>query len=111
MLIVEDEALIRMCAVDFAEEAGYAALEAGSAQEALEILESHDDIAVLFTDISLGEGMNGFELIELVRERWPDIRVLLASGAAPEEGSSVQYLPKPYGAAQFLDAIQSLAAH
>lgn len=110
MLIVEDEALIRMCAVDFAEEAGYDALEAGNAQEALETLEMHDDIAVLFTDISLGEGMNGLELIALVRDRWPDIRVLLASGSAPDNAPSVSYLPKPYGATQFLDAVHDLVA-
>lgn len=110
MLIVEDEALIRMCAVDFAEEAGYDTLEARNAREALAALETRDDITVLFTDISLGEGMNGLELIDIVHDRWPHIRVLLASGTAPEDAASVQYLPKPYGATQFLDAVQVLAA-
>lgn len=110
MLIVEDEPLIRMCAVDFAEEAGYEALEAGNAGEALAALELRDDIAVLFADISLGEGMNGLELISLVRERWPHILVLLASGSAPDDVSAVQYLPKPYGATQFLEAMHELAA-
>lgn len=111
MLIVEDEALIRMCAVDFAEEAGYEALEASNAQEALEALEMHEDIAILFTDISLGDGMNGLELIALVRDRWPDVRILLASGAAPDDAVAVRYLPKPYGAEQFLDAVQELVTH
>jgi DNA-binding NtrC family response regulator len=114
MLIVEDEPLIRMCAVDFAEEAGYAALEAKDAAEAMAILESGADIAVLFTDITLPGGVSGLDLAERVAVRWPAMRVMLASGGLaglPEDVAPGAYrLPKPYGIAQFLTALEEVAA-
>jgi CheY-like chemotaxis protein len=112
MLIVEDEPLIRMCAVDFAEEAGYAALEAKDADEAMAILEGGQAIAVLFTDITLPGSMDGLELAGQVAQRWPDIRIMLASGALAglpaEVAPGALRLPKPYGMTQFLDALEDL---
>lgn len=114
MLIVEDEPLIRMCAVDFAEEAGYAALEAKDATEAMTILESGTDVAVLFTDITLPGGMNGLDLADRAAARWPAMRIMLASGGLaglPEDVAPGAYrLPKPYGMAQFLAALEELDA-
>lgn len=114
ILIVEDEPLIRMCAVDFAEEAGYAALEAKDSGEALVFLEGRDDIAVLFTDITLPGDLDGIELAEQVAVRWPGIKVLLASGALtglPADVAPGAYrLPKPYGLSQFLEALETVTA-
>jgi CheY-like chemotaxis protein len=112
MLIVEDEPLIRMCAVDFAEEAGYVGLEAGSAEEAMAILEREENVEILFTDITLPGGMDGIDLAELVAERWPDVRVMLASGALAGLPADVApgafRLPKPYGISQFLEAVEQM---
>jgi two-component system, response regulator PdtaR len=114
ILIVEDEPLIRMCAVDFAEEAGYAALEAKDAGEALAFLEGPADIAVLFTDITLPGPLDGLELADLVAARWPGIKVMLASGALTGLGAEVApgafRLPKPYGLDQFLQALEAVTA-
>lgn len=114
MLIVEDEPLIRMCAVDFAEEAGYAALEAKDAGEAMALLEGGEAVAVLFTDITLPGAMDGLQLAAEVAARWPEIRIMLASGALaglPADVAPGAYrLPKPYGMTQFLDALGDLTA-
>jgi CheY-like chemotaxis protein len=53
VLIVEDDPLLRMLAVEVVEEAGFVALEAGNADEAVALLESRPDISLLFTDIDI----------------------------------------------------------
>lgn len=112
MLIVEDEPLIRMCAVDFAEEAGYLGLEARDSAEALAILERGENVDILFTDITLPGGMDGIGLAELVAERWPRVRVMLASGALAGLPADIApgafRLPKPYGITQFLEAVEQM---
>lgn len=112
MLIVEDEPLIRMCAVDFAEEAGYLGLEAGDSAEALAILERGENVDILFTDITLPGEMDGIGLAELVAERWPQVRVMLASGALAGLPADIApgafRLPKPYGITQFLEAVEQM---
>lgn len=112
MLIVEDEPLIRMCAVDFAEEAGYRAIEAKDAAEALVALESGEEIGLLFTDITLPGTMDGLELAAQVAKRWPQIGIMLASGALGSLDAGVapgaHRLPKPYGFRQFTEALERM---
>jgi CheY-like chemotaxis protein len=59
VLIVKDDPLLRLLAVEVVEEAGYVALEAGDADEAVALLESRPDIAVLFTDVNMPEAWTG----------------------------------------------------
>jgi CheY-like chemotaxis protein len=59
VLIVEDDPQLRLLAVEVVEEAGYVALEAGDADEAVALLESRPDIAVLFTDVNMPEAWTG----------------------------------------------------
>lgn len=112
MLIVEDEPLIRMCAVDFAEEAGYVGLEAGDSAEAVAILERGEKVEILFTDITLPGEMDGIDLAQLVGKRWPDVRIMLASGALAGLPADIApgafRLPKPYGITQFLEAVEQM---
>ncbi len=107
ILVVDDDTLIRMCAVDFAEEAGYAAVEAADAAEALAVLEGGQDIAVLFTDVRMPGAMDGLALAHAVRARWPGVKILVASGAGGERDGFAS-LPKPYGLTDFLQAIEGL---
>lgn len=74
MLVVEDEPLLRMNAVDMIETAGFQVLEAGSADDAIAILEKRDDIRVVFTDIQIPGSMDGLKLARAVRGRWPPIK-------------------------------------
>jgi CheY-like chemotaxis protein len=59
VLIVEDEPLLRELAVEVVEDAGFAALEAGDAEQAVALLETRSDIAVLFTDINMPGSLDG----------------------------------------------------
>src|ERR1700688_3632609 len=72
--------LLRMLAVEAVEEAGYVALEAGDADEAIALLESRPHIALLFTDIDMPGSMDGLKLAHAVRDRWPPVKILVASG-------------------------------
>lgn len=71
ILVVEDEALVRMDLVSTLEDAGFTAFEASSPKEAIDILEQHSEIRVVFTDIQMPGTMDGLELAHYVRKRWP----------------------------------------
>ncbi|HWL73113.1 MAG TPA: response regulator, partial [Burkholderiaceae bacterium] len=71
VLIVEDEMMLRMRAVDMVEDAGYTPLEAMDAAEAVAILESRSDVALICTDIQMPGEMDGVELAHAVHARWP----------------------------------------
>ena len=105
VLVVEDEALIRMGAADQLERSGYKVLEAGSATEALAILKARPEVQVLFTDIDMPGELDGMELAERVHQRWPKVLLLVTSGGAsladadiPDDG---MFLAKPYGGKSF----------
>src|ERR1700734_2024035 len=80
ILVVEDEMLLRMRAVDMVEDAGFTPVEAVNADDALAILESRSDIELLFTDIQMPGSIDGLKLAHAVRERWPLIKIILVSG-------------------------------
>jgi two-component sensor histidine kinase len=80
VLVVEDEMLLRMRAVDIVEDAGFNPVEATNADDALAILESRSDIELLFTDIQMPGSIDGLKLAYAVHERWPLIKIILVSG-------------------------------
>src|SRR5215212_2693294 len=80
VLVVEDEMVLRMRAVDIVEDAGLTAVEAVNADEALAILESRSDISLLFSDIQMPGSMDGLKLAYAVHDRWPAIKIILVSG-------------------------------
>src|SRR3954453_2909422 len=80
VLVVEDELLLRMRAVDMVEDAGFTSVEAVDADEAVAILESRSDISLLFTDIQMPGSMDGLKLAHAVHRRWPPIRIVIVSG-------------------------------
>src|SRR3979411_2789952 len=114
VLIVEDEALVRMTAVDMVEEAGFEVLEATNADEAILLLEARRDITVVFTDIEMPGSMDGLRLARAVRGRWPPIKRIATSGRhlggggdLPSGGLSLR---KPYSPAQISSALRDLTA-
>lgn len=114
ILVVEDEPIIRMCAAEFVEDAGFEPIEVGDAEAALKVLESHPGIAVLFTDINLPGRLDGLDLAAEVERRWPDVRILIASGRtappASQLSGKVSFIPKPYGSDDFTAALDALLA-
>jgi CheY-like chemotaxis protein len=77
VLIVEDEMMLRMSAVDMVEDAGYTPLEAQDAAEAVAILESRSDVALICTDIQMPGQMDGVGLAHAVHARWPTIKIIV----------------------------------
>jgi CheY-like chemotaxis protein len=84
VLVVEDELLLRVRAVDMVEDAGFTSVEAVDADEAVAILESRSDISLLFTDIQMPGTMDGLKLAHAVHQRWPWIKIILVSGQLPD---------------------------
>lgn len=72
VLVVEDEGLIRMSLVEDLEDSGFQVFEAGDAEEALDVLQGHPEITVLFTDIDMPGSMDGLTLAKLVGQSRPD---------------------------------------
>jgi CheY-like chemotaxis protein len=70
----------RMGASGMFSDAGYRVLEAGNADEALQIFETNADIKLLFTDVSMPGAINGAELARQVAERWPRVGIMMTSG-------------------------------
>jgi CheY-like chemotaxis protein len=68
VLIVEDELLLRMDAADMIAGAGFEVIEAGNADQAIEILEARSDVTVVFTDIQMPGSMDGLKLARAVRD-------------------------------------------
>src|ERR1017187_8269176 len=80
VLVVEDEPLVRLGAVQAIEDAGFEVIEAANADEAIRILENRSDIRVVFTDIQMPGSIDGLKLVHAVRNRWPPIRIIVTSG-------------------------------
>jgi len=103
ILVVEDEVLVRMMAVMVAEDSGFEALSAATADEAIKILESRSDIRLVFTDVNMPGSMNGLRLAHAVRDRWPPVELLVTSAlgnvTAKDLPARGRFLSKPYDVA------------
>ena len=112
VLVVEDEPLLRMLAVEVVEEAGFIAIEARDADEAVTLLESRRDITLLFTDINMPGSMDGLKLAHAVRDRWPPIKILVVSGKQQLQLSDLPsnscFVGKPYQASALVEELRSL---
>lgn len=112
VLVVEDDTIIRMGAVDVVEDSGYEALQGRDADDALSILEARVDIGLIFTDVQMPGSMDGLELAERVHSRWPSIKIIVTSGKADIQTGSLPegscFFPKPYSDFQVVDAIARL---
>jgi CheY-like chemotaxis protein len=115
VLVVEDEMLLRMRTVDMVEDAGFTSIEAVDADEAVAILESRSDIALLFTDIQMPGSMDGLRLAHAVRERWPPIKIILVSGqlrlASIDIPADSRFFGKPLEASEMIVEMQSMIGH
>lgn len=115
VLVVEDEMLLRMRAVDMVEDAGFTPVEAVDADEAVAILESRSDIALLFTDIQMPGSMDGLKLAHTVRERWPPIKIILVSGQLKPANLDIptdsRFFGKPLEAKDMIAEMQNLIGH
>jgi DNA-binding NtrC family response regulator len=112
VLVVEDDEMLRMCAADVVADAGFTAIEATNADEAVAILESRSDIALLFTDIQMPGSMDGLGLAQAVHDRWPAIKIILVSGQSElsehDRPSNSRFFRKPFGTKQMIEGLQDM---
>jgi CheY-like chemotaxis protein len=112
VLIVEDDMILRMRSVDIVEDAGYTPVEAVDADEALGILQSRSDIALLFTDIQMPGSMDGLQLAHAVCERWPQLKIILVSGQLKLSSAEIprdsRFFGKPLVSRQIIAEMQGM---
>jgi CheY-like chemotaxis protein len=114
ILVVEDEPLLLLNAVDLVEEAGFEAVQATNADAAVLILESRTDIRVVFTDIDMPGSMDGMKLAAAIRDRWPPIAIILTSGHVTAGTIKLPphsvFFPKPYRDTEIVAQMRRMAA-
>lgn len=112
VLVVEDEALIRLDAVDQLVIQGFKVFQAPDADAAIKLLETHSSITVLFTDIDMPGSIDGLKLAAAVRDRWPPIRIVITSGLRKVDMSELpiaaRFFPKPYDISKVASTMREL---
>jgi PAS domain S-box-containing protein len=110
ILVVDDDPLIAMSTVDMLEDLGHTVIGVNSGAQALEIINGGKRLDLLMTDQAM-PGMTGIQLAEIVRQKRPDLPVLLATGYTDLPTGKLVNLPrlsKPYQQAQLQAQIERL---
>jgi CheY-like chemotaxis protein len=117
VLVVDDEPLVRMLAVEQLEELGYHVIEAGDGQSALKVLSSTRPISLLITDVGLPGGINGRQLADAARTGRPDLEVLFITGYAENAvlnhghlDAGMHVITKPFQMDTFARRVKELIA-
>ncbi len=114
VLVVEDEALLLFTIADDLRDAGFRVFEATNAPAAVKLLDTLGSIDALFTDIDMPGGMNGLELAQLVRSRFPEAGVVVTSGHVQLKDADLpaggRFMPKPYTPNAVIGAILAAVA-
>jgi DNA-binding NtrC family response regulator len=115
VLVVEDEFLVRLLAVEALTEAGFTTLEAEHAADAMTLLHSRAiDIHALFTDVQMPGDMDGVMLAHETTKRWPWIGILITSGYTHHTRAAMpavsRFLDKPYDLDHVIQHIHELVS-
>jgi PAS domain S-box-containing protein len=117
VLLVDDEATIRMVVTDVLNELGYSVIEASDSASGLRILQSEVRIDLLITDVGLPGGLNGRQMADAARDKRPALKVLFITGYAENAviGSGrlhpgMHVLAKPFAMDQLASRIKSIIA-
>ena len=110
VLVVEDDLLLRLDTVTLLNEEGFEAVEAGNADEAIQVLQSRNDIQIVFTDIQMPGSMDGIRLAHYVRKRWPPIQIIMTSGRTDIRNTDIPdrglFFPKPFAPTALISALR-----
>jgi DNA-binding NtrC family response regulator len=104
-LVVEDDELQRDLVVMLLEESEMGVIQCESAEAALRVLERMGGcLSMMFTDVNLAGRIDGIALAQFARERFPDLHVVVTSGAAPSNTmpDGACFMPKPWRAIDVL---------
>lgn len=116
ILVVEDEALVRMVIADHLRDTGYEVAETRSADEAVALMEKGLRVDVVFSDVNLPGTLNGIGLVRWLRNHRPETPVLLTSGAITPQDvpadlrGTCELLLKPYDIDEVVRRIEPLVA-
>lgn len=108
VLVVEDDPRVRALAVEQFEASGATVLDTYSSERALDLLASHPEVRLVFSDVRL-PGRDGVTLARMVRRRRPDVRIVLTSGYVgdcPAEGAT--FVAKPWQAGTFARMVRDI---
>jgi DNA-binding NtrC family response regulator len=112
VLVVDDDEELRMCVAEVVAEAGFTPVEAANADEAVVILESRSDIALVLTDIQMPGSMDGLGLARNVHDRWPAIKIILVSGQVEvsehERPINSRFFQKPFSMKQMIEGVKDM---
>jgi CheY-like chemotaxis protein len=110
ILVVEDEALVRLMVADELRASGFTVVEAVNADEALQVLGSVD-VDLVFTDIRMQGEFDGIELAVIVQGRYPAVKIVLTSAHLGRDSVPAKvdgFLDKPYAIADLVNLIKRL---
>jgi CheY-like chemotaxis protein len=117
ILVVEDEVLVRLVIADYLRECGYRVYEAVNASEAVAMLQDPEvTVDIVFSDVQMSGGMDGFALSRWIRANKPDVQVILTSGVERSANIAATLceagplLEKPYPPQDVVDRIKQLVA-
>jgi len=110
ILVVEDDADVRIAVVQILELSGYRVLSARDGHEALAALRDNPGIDLVFSDLVMPEGMSGLELVREAQRLRPDLKILLTSGYSAravlgDSGPDLPLIKKPYRLAEVVRRI------
>jgi CheY-like chemotaxis protein len=109
LLIVEDEVLVRIGIAEALRSVGYLVLEASNAHEALMVLRARPEVALVFTDIRMPGEMDGMGLVQVIRDQFQHLKVIVTSAVRPKE-SVEMFVAKPYDIDRLVANIRGVLA-
>ena len=113
VLVVDDEPLVGFMVESILSDEGFEVLYASNGDDALEVLQNHESIVAIVTDIDM-PGMSGLELAAAVRRARPDLGIVLMSGGVMPDPAAMQcrmaYLAKPCTPTQIVTLVRDLTA-
>jgi two-component system, response regulator PdtaR len=111
-LVVDDNELLRLHAGGLLADHGFEVVEAESAEAALKVMQTHDGVRLLFTDIQMPGGRDGLDLAREVHARWPNVLLVITSGQTKPARSDIpddgRFVAKPYQAEDLFGEVDDL---
>jgi len=110
VLVVEDEPILREATALYLEDCGFSVLQAGNADQAIDLLRTHEHVGAVFSDVQMPGSVNGVGLARWIAEILPNVKVLLTSGQVQPTAREWTLLAKPYALADVARRLQAMIA-
>lgn len=115
LLLVEDDALVRLTVAMMLEDHGFRVVEAATGEDAMRLMQEGLDAPVMVTDVDLGSGLNGLELADSLRARRPELVIVFITGRVTSLrgrplGPREAVMPKPFEAGDLAALVRRLSA-